>query len=136
MQNFNLTGPEINELKQVIIVHSTPIVDIVPNVLVTNASFGSCILFSMVIFLIGLFRTLLNSNSLLNVLFSIEIMLLGLTLTFTIIAKFTGSPIGYIYASLILALAAAESVIGLGLLIISYRLENNITFQAFNRLKG
>ena len=48
----------------------------------------------------------------------------------------SGNPKGQIYANFLLILAAAESAVGLGLLIVLYRFGNSIEFQEYQKLKG
>jgi len=43
---------------------------------------------------------------------------------------------GRIFALTILAIAASESAVGLGILVVLFRFTRNITFQAFQELKG
>jgi NADH:ubiquinone oxidoreductase subunit K len=63
-------------------------------------------------------------------------MYLGITICFIIISVSTADPKGQIYAILLLVLAAAESAIGLGVLIVLYRFGNSIEFQNYQELKG
>jgi NADH:ubiquinone oxidoreductase subunit K len=63
-------------------------------------------------------------------------MYLGITICFIIVSISTSDPKGQIYAILLLILAAAESAVGLGLLIVLYRFGNSIEFQAYQKLKG
>jgi len=67
---------------------------------------------------------------------NIEIMYLGLTLSFLIISNATLDPTGQIYALILLIVAAAESAIGLGLLIVLYRSSKTINFDDYKDLKG
>jgi NADH-quinone oxidoreductase subunit K len=69
-------------------------------------------------------------------MFSIELMYLGITICFIIVSISTSSPNGQIYAILLLILAAAESAIGLGILIVLYRFGSSIDFQDYQELKG
>ena len=64
-----------------------------------------------------------------------ELMLLGLSINFIIDSVINLNFNGYIYAFLILNLAAAESAIGLGLLIIIFSVKKNTSFKVLNFLK-
>lgn len=66
----------------------------------------------------------------------IEIMYLGLTINFILLALFSEDPKGQLYALFILVLVAGESALGLGLLIVLYRFGLSITFQNHQRLRG
>jgi NADH-quinone oxidoreductase subunit K len=63
-------------------------------------------------------------------------MYLGITICFIIVSSSTTDPKGQIYALLLLILAAAESAIGLGVLIVLYRFGSSIEFQDYQELKG
>ncbi len=69
-------------------------------------------------------------------MFCIELMYLGITICFIITSISTTDPKGQIYALLLLILAAAESAIGLGILIVLYRFGSSIEFQNYQELKG
>ena len=75
-----------------------------------------------------------NYKNFLVTMFSIEIMYLGITICFVIVSISTADPKGQIYAILLLVLAAAESAIGLGILIVLYRLGASINFQDYGKL--
>ncbi len=64
-----------------------------------------------------------------------ELMLLGLSINFIINSIIKSNFNGYIYAFLILNLAAAESAIGLGLLIVIFSVKKNTSFKVLNLLK-
>ena len=88
------------------------------------------------LFLIGLTGIIFNYKNYLVTMFCIELMYLGITICFIIISISTADPKGQIYAILLLVLAAAESAIGLGVLIVLYRFGNSIEFQDYQELKG
>ena len=88
------------------------------------------------IFLIGLSGLVFNHKNFLLTLFSIEIMYLGITLSFIIVSVTTQDPKGQIYAIVLLIIAAAESAIGLGILIVLYRFGQSINFEDYQELKG
>jgi len=88
------------------------------------------------LFLIGLTGIVFNYKNYLVTMFSIEVMYLGITVCFIIVSISTADPKGQIYAILLLILAAAESAIGLGVLIVLYRFGSSIDFQDYQELKG
>jgi NADH-quinone oxidoreductase subunit K len=94
------------------------------------------VILSITLFLIGIFNMILNINNLLIALLNIELIFLGLSILFISISLLLGDPKGQIYALLILSTAAAESAIGLGLLIALYRLCGSISITKVNNLKG
>ena len=92
--------------------------------------------FFYLLFLIGLSGMLFNYKNYLVTMFCIELMYLGITICFVIVSISTADPKGQIYAILFLVLAAAESAIGLGVLIVLYRFGSSIDFQDYQELKG
>lgn len=92
--------------------------------------------FFYLLFLIGLTGIIFNYKNYLITMFCIELMYLGITICFIIVSSSTTDPKGQIYALLLLILAAAESAIGLGVLIVLYRFGSSIEFQDYQELKG
>jgi len=88
------------------------------------------------LFLIGLSGIIFNYKNYLVTMFCIELMYLGITICFIIVSISTADPKGQIYAIILLILAAAESAVGLGLLIVLYRFGNSIDFTEYQKLKG
>jgi NADH:ubiquinone oxidoreductase subunit K len=87
------------------------------------------------VFLIGLTGMIFNYKNYLVTMFCIELMYLGITICFVIVSISTADPKGQIYAILLLVLAAAESAIGLGILIVLYRFGGSINFQNYQQLR-
>ena len=76
---------------------------------------------SLVLFLIGILGFVLNRKNIILMLISIEMMLLAVTLL-VIISSFSFDDIvGQTYSVYIIAIAGAESAIGLGILVAYYR---------------
>lgn len=104
------------------------------------SSFGSIGSFQIVLGLTllqaGVFGLSLNRENLLITLIYIELMLLGLCYLFITISFLGNDPRGPIFALLFLALAGAESSIGLSLLFVSNRVFGNIHVNAFTHLRG
>jgi NADH:ubiquinone oxidoreductase subunit K len=91
--------------------------------------------FSFLLFLIGLVAFVFNKSNMILLLISLEIMLLGVSLSFIFISLITLTPQGQIYALIILAIAAAESAIGLALIIAFYRLKAGVNSRSLRYLK-
>jgi len=82
---------------------------------------------SLSLFIIGLVGFILNRKNVILMLVSIEIMLLSVTLIFLINALAYNDNFGQLAALFIIALAGAESAIGLSILIVYYRLNGVIS---------
>lgn len=87
------------------------------------------------IFLIGLIGFLESKNFLL-LLINTELMMLGINFYLITLSIIFGNYEGQIYAISFLAITAAETAIGLGLLILLYRSKGQITFMELTTLKG
>jgi len=84
---------------------------------------------SLVLFLIGILGFVLNRKNIILMLISIEIMLLAVTLL-VIISSFSFDDIlVQTYSVYIIAIAGAESAIGLGILVAYYRLRGSISLR-------
>jgi NADH-ubiquinone oxidoreductase chain 4L len=77
---------------------------------------------SLFLFLIGILGFILNRKNLILLIISIEIMLLAVTLLILISSFGFDDNIGQTFAIYIIAIAGAESVIGLSILVAYYRL--------------
>jgi NADH-quinone oxidoreductase subunit K len=91
--------------------------------------------FSFSLFFIGLIGIILNKQNLLVLIMSAEIMLLGISLNFIFFSVYAFDPKGQVYALFIMVIAAAETAVGLGILIAKYRVSNAINFALFKNLK-
>ncbi len=97
-----------------------------------------CLLFSCVLFGIGLAGALCRGNAIL-VLLGIELMLNAANLNFIAFWRFGPSPApatGVVFVLFGVAVAAAEAAVGLALVISIYRHQRNIRLPEATRLKG
>ena len=85
---------------------------------------------SMVLFLIGILGFILNRKNIILMLISIEIMLLAVTLLIILSSFSFDDILGQTYGIYIIAIAGAESAIGLGILAAYYRLRGSIAIKA------
>jgi NADH-quinone oxidoreductase subunit K len=87
------------------------------------------------IFLVGVIG-FLTSYDFLSVLVNIEVMMLGANFYLITSALIFGDYYGQVYALCFLAITAAETAVGLGLLILLYRTNGRVTFTELATLKG
>jgi NADH-ubiquinone oxidoreductase chain 4L len=78
-------------------------------------------IFSLLLFLIGILGFVLNRKNIILMLISIEIMLLAITFLILVSSVSFDDILGQTYAIYIIAIAGAESAIGLGILVAFYR---------------
>ena len=81
---------------------------------------------SIILFLIGILGFILNRKNIILILISIEIILLAVTLLILISSYNFDDILGQTFSIYIIAIAGAESAIGLGILVAFYRLRGNI----------
>jgi len=87
---------------------------------------------SLLLFLVGIFGFVLNRKNIILMLISIEIMLLSITYLILINSFNFGDIIGQTFAVYIIAIAGAESAIGLGILVAFYRLRGIVAVDYSN----
>ena len=91
---------------------------------------------AMVLFLLGLSGIFLNRKNIIILLMSIELMLLSINFNFIIFSVFLDDILGQLFALLVLTVAAAESAIGLAILVIHYRVRGTIAIEFIDLMKG
>jgi len=94
------------------------------------------LLFSFTLFFLGILGIVFNRKNLINLMLSVELMLFGASLNFIFFSMYWGVYSGYIFALLIITVAAADSAIGLGIFIASFYVKRSIAFESFSSLKG
>ena len=78
------------------------------------------------LYLIGLFGIILNRRNIIILLMSVELILLGCNLNLIIFSYILDDVMGQVFALLVLTVAAAESAVGLAILVIYFRVRGNI----------
>lgn len=89
-----------------------------------------------VLFAIGVVGIFLNRKNLIILLMAIELMLLAVNMNFVAFAHYMGDTAGQIFVFFILTVAAAESAIGLAILIVLFRNLRSIHVDDLDGLKG
>lgn len=84
---------------------------------------------NFLLFLISLLGIVFNRQSILITLMCIELMLLSLNLNFIVFSVYLDDMYGQIFSIFILTVAAAESSIGLAIIIIYYRVRGSISLE-------
>src|SRR6266480_4693570 len=84
---------------------------------------------SLILFMIGILGFVLNRKNIILMLISIEIMLLAVTFLILVSSLSFDDILGQTYAIYIIAIAGAESAIGLGILVAFYRLRGSVAIE-------
>lgn len=87
------------------------------------------------LFIIGLVGIYLNRKNLILILVCIELLLLSVNILFVAFARYHGDISGEIFSLFILAVAAAETAIGLSILMVLYRRLRVISVNKLQELK-
>nr|AAN04070.1 NADH dehydrogenase subunit 4L [Amoebidium parasiticum] len=90
----------------------------------------------MTLFVTGVLGIILNRKNIIIILMSIELMLLAININLIVFSILLDDSIGQILALWILTVAAAESSIGLALLVAYYRVRGSIGVLNINLLRG
>lgn len=91
---------------------------------------------AILLLLLGVLGIVLNRGHLIIMLMSIELILLAASFLFLINSIVTDVLIGQVFTILILTVAAAESSIGLAIMVAYYRIKGTIAIKSLNWLRG
>jgi len=93
------------------------------------------LLLAAALFCIGVYGVLARRNGVL-VLMSIELILNAVNINLVAFAAFTDSIAGEVFALFVIAIAAAEVGVGLAIVLLLFRNEKTIDFNAVDSMKG
>jgi NADH-quinone oxidoreductase subunit K len=88
------------------------------------------------LFAIAVIGIFLNRKNVIILLMAIELMLLAVNMNFIAFSHFLGDIAGQVFVFFILTVAAAESAIGLAILVVLFRNLNTINVDDLDSLKG
>ncbi len=89
-----------------------------------------------ILFCISVAGIFINRKNVIILLMCIELMLLSVNMNFIAFSHFLGDIGGQIFVFFILTVAAAESAIGLAILVVLFRTKNTINVADLNSMKG
>ena len=90
---------------------------------------------SVILFALGFLGVLLRKNTLV-IYMCLELMLVASTLALVAFSRFHGMLDGNVFVFFILTVAAAESAIGLAILVVLFRNRESINVEELDELKG
>jgi NADH-quinone oxidoreductase subunit K len=91
---------------------------------------------ALILFSIGAIGVLLNRKNIIVMLLSLELILLAVSFNFILSSVFFDDIAGEVFALIILRVAAAESAIGLAILVVYSKSRGSISIDNINVLKG
>ena len=99
-------------------------------------SLSHFLILSAVLFAISIVGIFLNRKNVLILLMAIELMLLAVNMNFIAFSHYLGDIAGQVFVFFILTVAAAESAIGLAILVVLFRNLQTINVDDLDNLKG
>lgn len=94
------------------------------------------LVFSIILFSVGVLGIFLTRRNTIVILMCIELMLLGVNINFIVFSVYLDDLLGQVFSLFVLTVAAAESAIGLAILVIYYRISGSVGTLFINKLKG
>jgi len=99
-------------------------------------SLSDFLVLSAILFAVSIVGIFLNRKNVIILLMAIELMLLAVNMNFIAFSHFLGDISGQVFVFFILTVAAAESAIGLAILVCVFRNLRTINVDDLDRLKG
>lgn len=97
---------------------------------------SSALIFSAILLALSLLGLVINRKNVINLLMSIELLLLAVNTNFIAFAHHFHNVKGEIFVFFILTVAAAEAAIGLAIMIVLFKKRNTIAVAELDQLKG
>ena len=104
--------------------------------LLTAPTLAHYLVLGAILFAISMAGIFLNRKNVIIILMAIELMLLAVNLNFIAFSYFRGDIAGQVFVFFILTVAAAESAIGLAILVVLFRNLSTIDVEDLDSLKG
>jgi NADH-quinone oxidoreductase subunit K len=89
-----------------------------------------------ILFCIAIAGIFINRKNVIVLLMAIELMLLAVNMNFVAFSHFLGDTAGQVFVFFILTVAAAESAIGLAILVVLFRERRNIDVEDLGSMRG
>ena len=99
-------------------------------------SLSQYLILGAMLFAISVIGIFLNRKNVIVLLMAIELMLLAVNTNFIAFSHYLGDISGQVFVFFILTVAAAESAIGLAILVVLFRNLNTINVEDLDSLKG
>ncbi len=99
-------------------------------------SLSHFLILGAVLFSISILGIFLNRRNVIILLMAIELMLLAVNMNFIAFSHYLGDMAGQVFVFFILTVAAAESAIGLAILVVLFRNLQTIDVDDLDALKG
>ena len=101
-----------------------------------SLSLGHFLSLGAMLFTLSVVGIFLNRKNLIVLLMAIELMLLAVNMNFVAFSHYLGDIHGQVFVFFILTVAAAESAIGLAILVVFHRHRHSVDVQDISEMKG
>ncbi len=101
-----------------------------------SLTLGHFLSLGAILFALSVVGIYLNRKNLIVLLMAIELMLLSVNMNFVAFSHYLGDLNGQVFVFFVLTVAAAESAIGLAILVLLFRNKSSINVDELNTLKG
>jgi NADH-quinone oxidoreductase subunit K len=97
---------------------------------------GNYLTVAAILLVLGVFGIFLNRKNVIIILMSVELILLAVNLNLVAFSSALGDLSGQVLAMFVLTVAAAESAIGLAIVVVYFRNRGSIEVEDVNLMKG
>ena len=104
--------------------------------MISQVTLEHYLILASLIFTIGMMGLFMHRKNVITVLMSIELMLLAVNINFVAFSAYANGLEGQIFSIIILTIAAAETSIGLAILLVYFRNKGSIAVCDINQMKG
>ena len=104
--------------------------------MLTAPTLAHYLVLGAILFALAVAGIVINRKNLIVLLMCIELMLLAVNMNFVAFSYYLNDMHGQVFVFFILTVAAAESAIGLAILVLLFRNKSNINVDELNTLKG
>jgi NADH-quinone oxidoreductase subunit K len=91
---------------------------------------------ALILFVLGVSGLFINRQNVIIILMSLELILLSVNFNFVVFSTYLDDLFGQLSALFVLTVAAAESSIGLAILVIYYRVKSKINVTNIDLMNG
>jgi NADH-quinone oxidoreductase subunit K len=99
-------------------------------------SLGELLALSAILFAIAVAGIFLNRKNVILLLMCVELLLLAANFNFVAFSRYLGDIDGQVFVFFVLTVAAAESAIGLAILVVLFRERRSISVDDLTQMKG
>ncbi len=101
-----------------------------------DIALGHYLIVGAILFILGFLGIFLNRKNVIIILMSIELMLLAVNINMVAFSAYWHDLTGQVFTMFILTVAAAETAIGLAIVVVLFRNRGTIAVEEINQMKG